>query len=314
MAYKFRADEPVRTAIGRCAREQLDGAVFELTAGASTDPVRAIHSARKAIKKERSLLRLVRSAMPREQRKRENAVLRQTARGLAGVRDSDVMIDSFSGLYERFAGQLPGDTYQTIRGHLAARAQRGRDGHGRVDRVAVGQLAAARSRVDEWELRTGGWRALESGLVRSYRRGRQAFAHARREGEMEALHAWRKRVKDLWYHERLLAPTCGPAVRGHGKDLDRLSDVLGADHDLAMLRQELTARGTSLAVDIDAVVNLIDHRRRELHTAATLIGQRVYAETPKAFRRRMRRTWKAGRRLSQAAREQHPAQLAAATR
>lgn len=312
MAYKFRADESVRTAIGRCAREQLDRAVFELSAGVSTDPVRAIHGARKAIKKQRSLLRLARSAMPREQRERENAVLRQAARGLAGVRDSDVMIDSISELSERFAGQLPAGTYQTIRAHLAA--QRGHDGHRRVDRFAVEQLAAAHSRVDEWELRKGGWKALESGLVRSYRRGRQAFAHARREGEMEALHAWRKRVKDLWYHERLLAPTCGPTVRGHGKDLDRLSDLLGADHDLALLRQELTSPRASLAVDIDAVVNLIDHRRSELQTEATLIGQRVYAETPKAFRRRMRRTWKAGRRLSQAPREQHPAQLAAATR
>src|ERR1700733_10637342 len=71
------------------------------------------------------------------------------------------------------------------------------------------------------------------------RRGRQAFTRARGTREMEDLHAWRKRVKDLWYHERLLASTCGPTVRGHAKDLDRLSELLGDDHDLAVLRQEL---------------------------------------------------------------------------
>ena len=56
--------------------------------------------------------------------------------------------------------------------------------------------------------------AIESGLLRSYRDGRKAFAQARREPSIEALHTWRKRVKDLWYHERLLAPACGRRNKG----------------------------------------------------------------------------------------------------
>ena len=62
-----------------------------------------------------------------------------------------------------------------------------------------------------------------------------------------------------------------------------------------------------------AVVKLIDYRRAELQTEATRVGERVYAETPKAFRRRMRGSWKAGRALARAPREQHPARLPAAT-
>jgi hypothetical protein len=57
MSYRFGADEPVRAAILRCASEQLDRAVSELSEGINDDPVRAVHDARKAIKKERSLLR-----------------------------------------------------------------------------------------------------------------------------------------------------------------------------------------------------------------------------------------------------------------
>ncbi len=64
MAYRFEADEGVREAIIRCAREQLDHAIGELSDGVGDDPIRAVHSARKAIKKERSLLRLARGAMP----------------------------------------------------------------------------------------------------------------------------------------------------------------------------------------------------------------------------------------------------------
>ena len=316
MAYKFGADESVRRGIIRCAREQLDRAVSELSEGTGTDPTRAIHDARKAIKKERSLLRLAGGAMTRGGRRRENAVLWEAARGLSGARDAEVMIASIDQLSERFAGQLPASAFESIRSYFEARrlAELEDTGGSIVQTRALGELAAARERVERWELRNGGWKALESGLERSYRRGCEAFADARVSAEMVDLHAWRKRVKDLWYHERLLAPTCGPTVRGHAKDLDRLAELLGDDHDLALLRQELTQTSPPVPADLDAVVELIDHRRTELQTEAAGIGERVYAETPKAFRRRMRGSWKAGRALARAPKAQHPAQLAAATR
>jgi CHAD domain-containing protein len=313
MGYKFGSDESVRRAVRRCAHEQLDRAVAELSERANEDPVRAVHSARKSIKKQRSLLRLARGAMPREQRGRENAALRKVARGLSGVRDADVMIASISDLSERYAGQLPATAFGTIRAHFEA----SRNGDARssiIDRHAVRQLRHATERVDRWDLRKGGWEALESGLLRSYKRGRRAFARTHSNGSMEELHAWRKRAKDLWYQERLLAPTCGPTVRGHVKELDRLCDLLGDDHDLAVLRQQLTKEGTEIAADLDAVVKLIDHRRDELQTEASKLGERLYAEKPKAFRRRMRASWQAGRALSRAPEQQRPADLAAATR
>jgi CHAD domain-containing protein len=254
--------------------------------------------------------------MPREQRQRENDALREVARGLSGVRDADVMIASIGQLSDRFAGQLPEAAFQRIRAHLEDRRSAWSEkGNGSVvDTRAVAQLAAVRAHVDDWQLGKEGWKRLESGLLRSYRRGHETFAQARTSREIEDLHAWRKRVEDLWYHERLLAPTCGPTVRGHVKDLDQLSDLLGDDHDLALLRHELTQPPMPVAADLDAVVKLINHRRSELLTEATCIGDRVYAETPNAFRRRMRGCWNAGRALARAPQEQHPAQLAAATR
>jgi hypothetical protein len=45
-------------ALRRSAREQLENAISELTDGVKVDTVTAVHDARKALKKERSLLRL----------------------------------------------------------------------------------------------------------------------------------------------------------------------------------------------------------------------------------------------------------------
>lgn len=129
-----------------------------------------------------------------------------------------------------------------------------------------------RLRADDWKLRKGGWKALDAGLLRSYERGRRGLDCARESEEAADLHQWRKRVKDLWYHERLLAPVCGRVVQGHAKELDRIAELLGDDHDLAVLREQLTQNAIPVVTDLDAVLTLIDHRRRELEAEAFRLG------------------------------------------
>ncbi len=316
MAYKFGPDEPVAEAIVRCAREQLDGAIEELREGTRHDPVKAVHEARKAIKKERSLLRFARSTMKPKARKRVNAELRDVARSLSGARDAAVMVQALDALSERFSGQLPATTFDTIRQHLDSGHAR-TNGSSRDESLATNaaeELGTIRLGVDHWDLRVGGWKAIEVGLLRSFKRGRKAFKRARANGSAEDWHEWRKRVKDLWYQDRLLAPTCGPTIRGQAKEAHRLANLLGDDHDLVLLKEELTHGAMSVPADVDAVVKLLDHRRAELQAEALHTGARIYSESPKAFRRRMKRTWTAGRALARTPVERDPAALAAATR
>jgi hypothetical protein len=65
--------------------------------------------------------------------------------------------------------------------------------------------------------------------------------------------------------------------------------------------------------DLDAVLALIDHRRDQLLAQALAVGETVYSEKPKAFRRRMRRCWRSGR-ARQRAQSPDPGELAEATR
>lgn len=314
MSYKFQADESLREEIVRCAREQLDRAVAELTEGLKEDPAKAVHNARKAIKKERSVLRLARGAAPSRERRAANQALRNAGRRLSATRDAEAMVATVEKLAERFAGQLPATTFDAVREQLASRGARSAGAANGAVPDAVEELRAIRQRAGAWELGADGWPAIEGGLRRSYKRGRKAFADAKTNRSPEDLHALRKRVKDLWYHERLLAPTCGPTVGGQAKDAHRLADLLGDVHDLDVLRDELTGGLMPVPVDVDAVVKLLDHHRGELQSEALHLGERVYAETPKAFGRRLKRSWAAGRALALEPFEHRPAEVAAATR
>ena len=95
MAYRFEPTEILGEGFRRTAEEQLDVAIGELSEGAEQDPVKAIHSARKALKMERSLLRLGRSALRGSTRGATNTV---TSR-LVAVPDSTryvVRMDGFT--------------------------------------------------------------------------------------------------------------------------------------------------------------------------------------------------------------------------
>jgi CHAD domain-containing protein len=316
MAYRLEADESVRESLARTAAEQLANAEQELRHGIDDDPVKAVHSARKAVKKERALLRLARDAVSRSDRRRENRALRDASRRLSETRDAEVLVEALDDLHERYAGQLPLTAFTAFRAHLEEERNvaRARLSDPQLAPGVADELAAIRERIGDWKLKSGGWSAIEGGLRRSYEGGRKAMGKARSKRRDENLHEWRKRSKDLWYHLRLLAPVCGPAVRGQAKEAHLLSDLLGDDHDLAVLRGALIAHGTEVAADLDAMLALIDRRRGQLQSEALFMGERIYAESPKTFSRRMRRRWRAGRAQARMAAAEHPAELAEATR
>ena len=312
MPYRLDSRESVQQGLRRCAREQLDRAIEELTENVRADPVDAVHSARKALKKERSLLRLFRGALDSGERRRENDALRDAGRQLSAARDAEVIVQAVDGLSERFAGRVPKPTFDAIQTRFEAERDPARARlleFGLTTEVA-GKLGAIRSRTDEWHLRHDGWRAIEPGLVRSYRRGRGALEHVRTDASVDGLHDWRKRTKDLWYHLRFLSPISPGIVRGQAKDAHQLADALGDDHDLAVLREQLDRAGGELAVDLEPMFELIGHRREQLQQQAVLIGERLYAEKPKAFGRRMHRYWRAWEEEARAAGARRPTEPA----
>src|SRR6185437_134447 len=218
MPYRLDLAADPADALRAAFREQLDDAVRRLRNERADDPAKAVHEARKDLKKARSLLRLARPGLPGAVYRRENAALRETGRSLSGARDADVLVETAADLGERYAGQLPEAQFAALSAGLAAAAAEARENEGDdAAEAAVATLDAVAVRVGDWPLERCDHDTLVHGATRAYRRGRTALAAVEKTPSVERLHDLRKRVKDLWYHGRLLEEAWPRVVKAQSK-------------------------------------------------------------------------------------------------
>jgi len=293
-AYRLLSGEPVSTGIKRVVTARVGDALAELRGETDSEPADAIHEARKDMKKIRSAIRLVRDPLGDEVYKRENEHYRDVGRMLSSFRDAEVLVETVEALTERF--ESAGDRFSGLRERLGAELRDVRD-DGSIESAmarAAGALERGLGRISSWPLRGDGWALLEGGLRRSYRRGRKRLRAVEEDPSVENLHEWRKRVKDLWYQLRLIREA-EPALLGSLADhAHLLSDHLGDDHDLALLRQSAAERPDAFgeAADQRLMFELIDRRRGELRFAATSLGERIYSRKPKTFTKSLEGRWR----------------------
>jgi CHAD domain-containing protein len=289
MPYRLDFSEDLPTSLRRTAREQLDDALARLRDQHADDPVEAVHGARKDLKKARSLLRLARPSLDRAAYRRIDDELRDAGRRLSDRRDADALTATVDDLAERYVGRLPEQRFAELRAQVTGAGAGGAAPAPPDDVLAT--LRAAADAVPGWPLERLDADALRDGAVRAYGRGRDAMAAAVAEPTDERLHEWRKRAKDLWYQARLLEDAWPRAFKALAQDAHALADLLGDDHDLAVLSGHLTAAGGAGTAEggDDDVLELVAHRRHELQDTARRLGARLYAEKPAAFRRRLAR-------------------------
>jgi len=288
VSYRLDLDGDVPGALRAVAADQLADAEHNLREKRAEDPVVAVHEARKDLKKVRSLLRLARPGMKAAPRRAANGALREIAAQLADVRDADVMIETVEALHDRFAGQVPARAFSVVRRRFETAATQSRwNADAAISDDVVAALDAQRHAVAGWPVDRCDRAALAEGAAVAYARGRDELRAARERPTVEALHEWRKRVKDLWYHARLLEEAWPGPLEALAKEAHTLSDHLGDDHDLAVLAERLAAQEWPPSVNIGTFVAFCHHRRAEFQAEAFALGSRVYAETPKALRRRL---------------------------
>ena len=289
MAFRLNRRRSITTELEKLVHSEFQTAIKELDQpkpGAD-----AIHEARKSLKKIRAVLRLLRNPLGHDYGP-ANRRLRDVAHRLASLRDVDATSETLRALHHRYPTVItPGVTRAVAHG-LRPRKRQARAKAGPVVRRATGMLRRSRHSTPRRIRRVQGFSAVRAGVKRGYRRARGSMDEVSLNSDFTQFHAWRRGVKDHWYHVRLFEGL-HPTPRSRARTLKRLETWLGDDHNLGMLRATIldapdrfgNARTTAL------VLGCITKYQASLRRDALKLGHRLFAEKPGRFERTVDDWW-----------------------
>jgi CHAD domain-containing protein len=292
VAFRLKSGQTVSTEVRRIVLKQLDLATSELKSIGDPESDEAIHDARRRVKKIRAVIRLVRPVLDKESRA-VDPELRRISKLLAPVADGQGVIDTLNQLARRYRRVLPRKTVDRLRTDLFEREKR-IDARAKAEHVlqeAKRTLRAHRNEVKRWRLSAEGFPAIAPGLRESVRRARRAMLVAWKHPTAAHHHAWRRWVKDHWFHVRLLEGPTGNHLMSVQRRLEALDGVLGEYHNLVLLREVLVGdSGLSPREAVRCQV-VVARYQRALRQHAQILGIRIYSEKPRRFVRRVRKLW-----------------------
>jgi CHAD domain-containing protein len=291
MSFSFkRGDGTIEEQVRRIAAAQVDAALKEARMNGLEIGER-VHRLRRRCKKLRGLLQLIQPVFKDAQT--ENRAFRDAAARLSGTRDAMVMVETLDGLA---AGDeaIPAELHKALRAALSPSDQNGGSEDDAEAMLAqFGKaMGAARGRVDGWKLGKQGFTGLQPGLRRTYRRMRSCMDAAARTGTAAHFHEWRKQVKYHWHHISLLEACAPDVLEGQRALLNRLGELLGDHHNLAVFDQRL-AEDPALAAlgDLGPLRNKAAARQESLAAEALRLGRQLAAEKPDALSDRFGQYW-----------------------
>lgn len=245
-----------------------------------------IHTTRRSLKRVRSLWSVL-DPLPGANRDGRVRQVRDTARLLAEARDADVLAAEARRLHERADGRAAHATERFLARceDIAERAHRATPPFAQVAARLRACEADARSLPTVFE----GGRLLAEALVASYRRGRRDWREIEDGAGGEALHDWRKRVKQRRHLSEIVPIDTSVTRRSIQNDLETLGEILGEEHDLAVIRERLDEEPELLGPreGRDDFLDLLAHRRRRLRKIAIDLGGEVYELRTRVFEREL---------------------------
>ena len=286
-----RDDSSFGDGLAAAARSIIADGLRALTDPELSDP-EAVHEVRKALKRWRALLRLLGRPLG-EQADQKRTEARELMRAIAGARDAQSALDALADLRKANLPFSPTST-ETIHARLtemrdAAEATSfTKNMRDRLSRY----LDYATLSLERWPLKAIDFDTVTDGLTSTYRRARQLVPDGWSEAEAEHLHDLRRRVVEHRHQMDLVEPLWPRLGKVWAEEAQRLRSRLGSCQDLAVLAQ-FTAPHQPLAPRRSRLSPLIEARKNAHLKSAQRLAGRLFAEKPKAFRRRIAALWSA---------------------
>jgi len=288
MAFRLKVREPLPEGLKRVFCEQIDSALRCCQNPAKQRGV-TVHEVRKHLKKLRAAMRLAIGVVGKNCHADENRCVRDIGHLVSDLRDAQVRLQTFIQLRDKAAKNSEKQLLPRTEDLLLLERESFSAAFAGWQRQAIPQLENVKARLMAWPLDGLNWKQICNAVCKIYRRGQRALAKAIDDPEPENFHAWRKRVKDVWYELRILQPLNRTVLEEMAQDAEVLGELLGSEHDLNFLwaRLEKESGDKALTDEMAQVQKLINKCRKRLRRDALELGRRFYAEPSKAFAKRI---------------------------
>src|SRR3981081_363807 len=262
----------------------------------STDREEDLHQVRLAIKRLRAILRLLRPLVSKTYFKRENARLRTAARRLARFRDLAVARRTLEQVTDKLASHSQDAAVREV--FESFLAQTPASSHYDEDRETALRLAAralvrTRHAFHALSLPDRGWKTIEPGLKKLYRRNRMWMKRALSSDKDEDFHEWRKWAKYYFYLLKMLTPMWPSRLGKTEKHENCLQDKLGKDHDLAVLKSFLVKHLSipENRTSVGQVLQYLEKRSAKLRKQSMALGKILFDDKPGHWMKALRKRW-----------------------
>jgi CHAD domain-containing protein len=288
MGFRLKLREPLSDGVKRVFSEQIESALQLCRHPAKQRGV-TVHEVRKHLKKLRAAMRLAVGEIGKNRHAREDRCVRKIGRLVSDLRDAQVRLQILIQLRDEKMKNSKKNQFERVEELLALERESFSAAFAGWQKQAIPQLERMEARLLKWPLEGLTWKQICGAVGKIYKRGKRGLAKTINDAEPENYHAWRKRVKDLWYQLRILQPLNRVVLEEMAHDAEVLGELLGREHDLDFLwaRLEKESGDETLRDELARVQKIIRKRGKRLRTNALELGRRFYAEPSKAFAKRI---------------------------
>jgi len=288
MGFRLKLREPLPDGLKRVFCEQIHSALQLCRHPAKQRGV-TVHEVRKHLKKLRAAMRLTVCEVGKNQHVREDRCVREIGRLVSDLRDAQVRLQTLIQLRDEMAKGAGENHFPRIEELLSLERESFSAAFAGWQKQAIPKLERVGERLSKWPLTGITWKQICGTVGKTYKRGQRGLAKTIRKPDPENFHAWRKRVKDLWYQLRILQPLNRVVLENIGADAELLGEFLGREHDFDFLlaRLERESGDEALHDELTQLQKLIRKRGKRLRRDAVELGRRFYAAPSKAFAKRI---------------------------
>jgi CHAD domain-containing protein len=295
MAYCLPLRDPLDESFRKIGLEQINLALKELRSRSVASM--QIHQSRKAFKRFRALLHLLRPGMRKSTFRRLEDQIRTIAAAFGDARDNQVMIETVAKLEAAAPARACTLVFPALKASLHERLQETAGISPKLLRSQAKALERLATDFKSARLDITDFACFEPGLRRVYADCRERLNRAVTTNDEEDFHDCRKAVQRHWRHMQLLRRIWPEAMRARIELAHDLAQLLGEDHDVAVLKRHVIAEADAIAAKTprDAFLNFCESHQQMLRARAKLLSERLLCQKPGDFCRLMAVYWRTAR-------------------